>query len=47
MFPPPLYQPGPVCGKLGSLVDEFSANGKLSLNWLSHARGQVHFTPSA
>jgi hypothetical protein len=39
--PPPLHQPGPVCGKLGSLVEDFSANGKVSLNWLSHPRGQV------
>ena len=31
----------PVCGKLASLVEDFSANGKVSLNWLSHPRGQV------
>ena len=30
-----------MCGKLGSLVEDFSANGKVSLNWLSHPRGQV------
>jgi len=41
--PPPLHQPGPVCGKLGSLVEDFSANGKVSLNWLSHPRGQAQF----
>src|SRR6266496_4071154 len=41
--PPPLHQPGPVCDRLGSRVEDFSANGKVSLNWLSHPRGQVHF----
>ena len=40
--PPPLHQPGPVCGKLASLVEQFSANGKKCLNWLSHSRGQAH-----
>ena len=45
--PPPLHQPGPVCGKLASLVEDFSANGKVSLNWLSHPRGQVQRTVSS
>jgi hypothetical protein len=31
-----------VCGKLGSLVEDFSANGKVSLNWLSHPRGKCN-----
>jgi hypothetical protein len=39
--PPPLHQPGPGCGKLGSLVEDFSSTGKVSLNWLSHPRGQA------
>ena len=42
--PPPLYQPGTVCSKLGLPVENFAANGKLSLNCLSHSRGQVHLT---
>ena len=43
--PPPLHQPGPVCGKLASLVEQFSANGKKCLNWLSHSRGQAQNGP--
>src|SRR5215469_17009713 len=39
--PPPLHQPGAVCGKLSSPVEPFAANGKLSLNCLSHPRGQA------
>ena len=39
--PPPLYQPGAVCSKLGFPVELFTANGKLSLNCLSHPRGQA------
>jgi hypothetical protein len=39
--PPPLHQPGAVCCKLGLLVESFAANGKLSLNCLSHPRGQA------
>jgi hypothetical protein len=39
--PPPLPQPGAACSKLGSSVEHFSSNGKLSLNWLSHPRGQA------
>ena len=39
--PPPLHQPGPVCSKLGLPVEYFAANGKLSLNCLSHPRGQA------
>jgi predicted nuclease with TOPRIM domain len=31
-----------VCDKLASLAEGFSANGKVSLNWLSHPRGQAH-----
>src|SRR5215475_14737154 len=30
---------GPVCRKLRLLVEEFSSNGKLSLNCLSHPQG--------
>jgi len=41
--PPPLHQPGVACSKLGSPVEPFAANGKLSLNCLSHPRGQAHF----
>jgi hypothetical protein len=41
--PPPLPQPGAACSKLGSSVEHFSSNGKLSLNWLSHPRGQAQF----
>jgi hypothetical protein len=40
--PPPLHQPRPVCCKLASLVEPISANGKVSLNWSSHPRGQAH-----
>src|SRR5215469_5007816 len=43
--PPPLHQPGAVCGKLSSPVEPFAANGKLSLNCLSHPRGQAHYAP--
>jgi hypothetical protein len=39
--PPPLHQPRPVCCKLASLVEPISANGKVSLNWSSHPRGQA------
>src|ERR1700756_4268063 len=38
--PPPLHQPAAVCSKLGLPVEEFTANGELSLNCLSHPRGQ-------
>jgi hypothetical protein len=41
--PPPLHQPPPVCCKLASLVEPISANGKVSLNWSSHPRGQAQF----
>src|SRR5215469_10601285 len=44
--PPPLHQPGAVCGKLSSPVEPFAANGKLSLNCLSHPRGQAHLLPA-
>jgi len=40
--PPPLHQPGTACSKLGSPVEDFAANGELSLNCLSHPRGQAH-----
>jgi hypothetical protein len=43
--PLPLHQPGAACSKLGLPVEHFSANGELSLNCLSHPRGQAHFTP--
>src|SRR6266568_9661034 len=39
--PPPLHQPGVACSTLGLPVEHFSSNGKPSLNWLSHPRGQV------
>src|SRR6516165_7661906 len=39
--PPPLHQPGTACSKLGSPVEDFAANGELSLNCLSHPRGQA------
>src|SRR5262249_58335667 len=39
--PPPLHQPGAVCCTLGSPVEHFAANGDLSLNCLSHPRGQA------
>ena len=41
--PPPLHQPGTACSKLGSPVEDFAANGELSLNCLSHPRGQAHY----
>jgi hypothetical protein len=41
--PLPLHQPGAACSKLALPVEHFSANGKLSLNCLSHPRGQAHF----
>ena len=37
---PPLHQPGAVSSKLGLPVEHFSLNGEVSLNRLSHARGQ-------
>ena len=40
--PPPLHQPGAVCSKLSLPVEEFTVNGELSLNCLSHPRGQAH-----
>src|SRR5262249_7667111 len=42
--PPPLHQPGAVCCTLGSPVEHFAANGDLSLNCLSHPRGQAQTT---
>jgi hypothetical protein len=39
--PPPLHQPGAACSTLVSPVEFFSVNGKLSLNCLSHPRGQA------
>jgi hypothetical protein len=39
--PPPLRQPGTGCCKLGSPVEPFVANGKVSLNRLFHPKGQV------
>src|SRR5437764_9542685 len=39
--PPPLHQPGAVCSKLSLPVEEFTVNGELSLNRLSHPRGQA------
>jgi hypothetical protein len=41
---PPLHQLGPVWSKLGSPVENFAANGELSLNCLSHPRGQAQHT---
>src|SRR6266536_254767 len=43
--PPPLHQPGTACSKPVLPVEHFSSNGKLSLNCLSHPRGQAHPTP--
>src|SRR5215813_14156969 len=43
--PPPLHQPGAVCCTLGSPVEHFAANGDLSLNCLSHPRGQAQNKP--
>lgn len=44
--PPPLHQPGAACRTRDTPVEHFSANGKLSLNCLSHPRGQaqIHCT---
>ena len=39
--PPPLHQPEAVCSTLSLPVEEFTANGELSLNCLSHPRGQA------
>jgi len=39
--PPLLHQPGATCRTLGLPVQDFSANGQVSLNWLSHPRGQA------
>ena len=41
--PPPLHQPEAVCRTLSLPVEEFTANGELSLNCLSHPRGQAQF----
>jgi hypothetical protein len=43
--PLPLHQPGAACSKLTLPVEHFSANGKLSLNCLSHPRGQAQVLP--
>jgi hypothetical protein len=43
--PRPLHQLGAVCSKLVLPVEYFSANGELSLNWLSHPRGQAQRVP--
>src|SRR5579872_4228373 len=40
----PLHQPGAACITLGLPVEHSAANGELSLNCLSHLRGQAQFT---
>jgi len=44
--PPPLHQLGAACSKLGLPVEAFPSNGEVSLNWLSHPRGQAQYFPS-
>jgi len=39
--PPPLHQPGAACITLGLPVEHSAASGELSLNCLSHLRGQA------